>query len=111
MLPRKPQAVLEGRQKRAGCFGGPSMTVSYEFLSPLILTVARRLGMGVVSVARQLGAIGNLSQLVGSLPCAGGIFPQVLPVLHQDTGHLVKFLGRRHDRIILRVAQADWAGF
>jgi hypothetical protein len=79
--------------------------------SPLILTVARRLGMGVVSVARQLGAIGNLSQLVGSLPCAGGIFPQVLPVLHQDTGHLVKFLGRRHDRIILRVAQADWAGF
>ena len=54
--------------------------------SPLILTVARRLGMGVVSVARQLGAIGNLSQLVGSLPCAGGIFPQVLPVLASGYG-------------------------
>jgi hypothetical protein len=38
MLPRQPQAVPKRRQKHGGCFGGPSMTISFEFLDDLFLS-------------------------------------------------------------------------
>jgi hypothetical protein len=54
--------------------------------SPLILAVASRLGMSVACLTRQLGAIGNFSQLLESLACAVGIIPHVLRVFRQDAG-------------------------
>ena len=60
---------------------------------PLILASARRLGMSVARVARQLGASGNFSQLFGSHPCAVGIIPNGLRVFPQDAGCLAELLG------------------
>jgi hypothetical protein len=57
---------------------------------------ARRLGMSLVRVARQLGATGNLSQLMGSLPCALCSIPNGLSVLRQDSGYLAHLLECRH---------------
>ena len=49
--------------------------------------------MSVACVTRQLGALGNFSQLLESLPCAVGIIPHLLRVLRQDLRCLAEFLG------------------
>ena len=38
MLPCEQQACLKRRQKDAGCFGGPSMTIPFKFLDDLFLS-------------------------------------------------------------------------
>ena len=38
VLPCEQQACLKRRQKDAGCFGGPSMTIPFKFLDDLFLS-------------------------------------------------------------------------
>lgn len=84
---------LDGRKT---LLARPVMVEVRRLPLPLILTLASRLGMSVLRVARQLGAIGNFSQLFGSLPCEVGITPHLLRMFPQDSGCLAKVLGRRH---------------
>ena len=158
--PAPAAGCSEASSGACGLFGGPSMTISFEFLDdlflsgnltfqlsdvslrhiqehfihlfqsflrrrsitreervgrrrisgpvklPSVLTVPRGLGMGVVGVTRQLGAISTFSQHTGSLPCSLGNIPYLLPMSGKDLGHLTQFLGCRHDFITPRVTAA-----